>query len=96
MVWVDGWSDPHVVRTSDNTWELRSSSGYCLGVIERRDGGYWGIQSGRSKFFAESLDSAAHSLFDQMVRGKERKARALPPVGDPYWDDAPKSTSRYR
>jgi hypothetical protein len=92
--WVEGWSDPHVVQTGDTTWELRSSSDYCLGIIEQRDGGYWGIQPGQSKFFMQSLEGTAQSLFDRVVRGKERKARALPPVGDPYWKDAPKSSSR--
>lgn len=94
--WAEGWADPHIVQITDTTWELRSASDYCLGIIELREGQYWALSPrGGASYLTNSLEATARSLFDLVVRGAARKPRALPPVGDPYWDDAPKSTSRY-
>lgn len=80
MTWVEGWSDPHVVQTGDTTWELRSSSDYCLGRIELRDGKYWAISPrGGASYLTNSLDATARSLFDLVVRGTERKPRGVEP-----------------
>ena len=89
MAWAEGWADPHIVQISETTWELRSASNHCLGRIELRGTKYWALPSTGVSFLSDSLDGTARNLFDQVVRGKERKPRALPPVGDQYWDDGP-------
>lgn len=95
MAWTEGWADPHTVQISETTWELRSSSNHYLGRIELRGTSYWALPPTGVSFVGDSLDGTARSLFDHTVHGKKRKPRALPSVGDPYWDDSPTSKHRW-